>query len=112
MALEGRSVILREQRREDMPFMQDLRNDMETQAWSKSLPPDFTEVMYAKRFEEREFSYDPDFARFTIEQKETGERVAISATPAWNAAGLRRPASSSPKSSGGRAWHSMPRRSC
>ena len=75
MALEGRSVILREQRREDMPFMQDLRNDMETQAWSKSIPPDFTEVMYAKRFEEREFSYDPDFARFTIEQKETGERV-------------------------------------
>jgi RimJ/RimL family protein N-acetyltransferase len=52
-----------------------LRNDTETQAWNKSLPPDFTEVMYTKRFEAREFSYDPDEARFTIVHRETAQPV-------------------------------------
>ncbi len=75
MPLEGELVILREQHREDLPFLRALRNDMETQAWSRSLPPDFTEVMYTKRFEAREFSYDPDEARFTIVQRETGQPV-------------------------------------
>lgn len=75
MPLEGEFVVLREQQREDLPFLLALRNNMETQAWSKSLPPDYTDVMYAKRFEAREFSYDPDEARFTIVHKETGQRV-------------------------------------
>ncbi len=75
MPLEGKRVILREQRREDLPFLQELQNDMEVQAWSKALPPDYTDVMYIKRFEAREFSYDPDEARFVIIDKETGERV-------------------------------------
>jgi RimJ/RimL family protein N-acetyltransferase len=73
MPLEGELVILREERREDLPFLVELRNDMETQAWSKSLPPDYTDVMYVKRFEGREFSYDPDMGRFVIVHKETGE---------------------------------------
>jgi RimJ/RimL family protein N-acetyltransferase len=75
MPLEGKLVILREERREDLEMLRDLRNDMETQAWSKSLPPDYTEPMYVKRFEAREFSFDPRDARFTVIHKETGERV-------------------------------------
>jgi ribosomal-protein-alanine N-acetyltransferase len=73
MPLEGQVVILREERREDLPLLIDLRNDMETQAWSKSLPPDYTEPMYVKRFEAREFSYDPTEGRFAIVHKGTGE---------------------------------------
>jgi RimJ/RimL family protein N-acetyltransferase len=73
MPLEGRLVILREQRAEDQRFLVDLRNDMETQAWSKALPPDYTEEMYQKRFQAREFSYDRDEGRFTIVHKESGE---------------------------------------
>jgi len=75
MPLEGKLVILREERREDLGLLRDLRNDMQTQAWSKSLPPDYTEPMYVKRFEAREFSFDPRDARFTVIYKETGERV-------------------------------------
>jgi RimJ/RimL family protein N-acetyltransferase len=75
MPLEGHLVILREERREDLDLLRELRNNMDTQAWSKSLPPDFTEPMYVKRFEAREFSYDPDEGRFIIVYKETGEWV-------------------------------------
>jgi RimJ/RimL family protein N-acetyltransferase len=75
MPLEGELVLLREEQRGDLEFLKDLRNDMETQAWSKSLPPDFTEPMYVRRFESREFSFDPTEGRFTIVHKETGERV-------------------------------------
>jgi RimJ/RimL family protein N-acetyltransferase len=75
MPLEGDLVILREEQREDLGFFRALRNDLETQAWSKTLPPDYTEPMYAKRFEAREFSYDPREARFTIVHKKTGERA-------------------------------------
>jgi RimJ/RimL family protein N-acetyltransferase len=77
MSLEGELVILREERREDLPLFVELRNDMETQAWSKSLPPDYTEEMYVKRFEGREFSYDPDQGRFVIVHKETGEMAGL-----------------------------------
>lgn len=73
MPLEGKLVILREQRREDLAFLMSLQNDMQTQAWSKSLPPDYTDVMYARRYEAREFSYDPEEARFVIVHNESGE---------------------------------------
>lgn len=46
MPLEGELVILREERPEDMNLQVELRNDLETQAWSKTLPPDYTESMY------------------------------------------------------------------
>ena len=75
MPLEGKLVILREEQRDDMDFLRALRNDLETQAWSKTLPPDYTEVMFAKRFEEREFSFDPLLGKFIIVHKETGERA-------------------------------------
>jgi RimJ/RimL family protein N-acetyltransferase len=77
MPLEGEVVYLREQRREDLPGLVALRNDMDTQAWSKSLPPDYTDVMYAKRYEAREFSYDRSEGQFSIVHKETGAWVGF-----------------------------------
>lgn len=73
MPLEGELVILREERPEDMNLLVELRNDLETQAWSKTLPPDYTESMYLKRFEKREFSFSPEEGRFIIESKEAHE---------------------------------------
>jgi RimJ/RimL family protein N-acetyltransferase len=75
MGLHGESVILREERPDDMVLLTELRNDLATQAWSKTLPPDFTEAMHTKRFDGREFSYDRSDGRFVIESKETGEAI-------------------------------------
>jgi [ribosomal protein S5]-alanine N-acetyltransferase len=75
MALEGRLVSLREEREKDLPFLLMLRNDLETQAWSKSLPLDFTLPMYHKRFHDREFSFDRKDGRFMIDYRDTGETV-------------------------------------
>jgi len=72
MALEGKLVILREERREDQRLFADLRNDLDTQARSRSLPPDYTEEMHIKRFEAREFSYERDSARLAIVEKASG----------------------------------------
>lgn len=77
MALEGTLTRLREERADDLPFLLGLRNDLETQAWSKTLPPDYTEPMYQKRFQSREFSFDRDDGRFLIEHRESGERAGI-----------------------------------
>lgn len=77
MPLEGKLVILREQRREDLSLLVAMRNDMSTQAWSKALPPDYTEPMYAKRFEAREFSYEPTAAHFSIEHRQSGKWVGF-----------------------------------
>ena len=89
MPLEGKLVILREERPEDMKFLVGLRNDLETQAWSKTLPPDYTEQMYLKRFEGREFSFERDDGRFIIASRETGEPIGtINYTglrPRWSA---------------------------
>jgi len=73
MSLEGEIVILREEHLEDMPFLVGLRNDLETQAWSKTLPPDYTEAMYQKRFESHEFSFERSDGRFIIVHKESEE---------------------------------------
>ncbi len=75
MALHGKQVRLREQRPDDLPFLVALRNDLETQAWSKTLPPDYTERMFTQQFEQREFSYDRDDGRFIIEHQESGEMI-------------------------------------
>jgi [ribosomal protein S5]-alanine N-acetyltransferase len=89
MGLEGELVILREEREEDILFLAGLRNDLETQAWSKTLPPDYTEVMYRKRYEEREFSYDRNDGRFIIEVKKTQEKGGtvsyVWLEPRWSA---------------------------
>src|SRR5574341_1148738 len=73
MGLEGKLVILREERPEDMPLLAALRNDLETQAWSKTLPPDYTHEMLLKRLQAREFSYDRTDGRFIIGTKQGGE---------------------------------------
>jgi RimJ/RimL family protein N-acetyltransferase len=73
MPLEGKLTRLREEREEDMPFLLDLRNNLETQGFTKSLPTDYTLPMYMKRFQSREFSFDRHDARFVIEHKESGE---------------------------------------
>ena len=90
MPLEGELVILREEQPEDMPLLTALRNDLETQAWSKTLPPDYTENMYLKRFQTREYSYDPQEGRFIMISRESGEFAGtISYTglePRWSAA--------------------------
>ncbi len=75
MALQGTNVILREQKPEDMQFLVDLRNNLETQAWSKTLPPDYTERMFLTQFEQRQFSYVRDDGRFLIENKASGEKI-------------------------------------
>ena len=88
MPLEGKLVILREERSEDMKFLATLRNDLETQAWSKTLPPDYTEAMLMKRFESREFSFDRNDGRFIITSKRTGECAGTfgyySLRPRWS----------------------------
>jgi RimJ/RimL family protein N-acetyltransferase len=71
--MEGELVLLREERLEDMPNFVALQNDLDTQGWGKTLPPDYTINMYVKRFEGREFSYDPKEARFVIVSKESEE---------------------------------------
>ena len=89
MPLEGELVCLREERPEDMKPLAALRNDLETQAWSKTLPPDYTEAMLQKRFQAREFSFDREDGRFIIESKDSHEFAGtVSYTglrPRWSA---------------------------
>jgi len=89
VALEGERTVLREEREEDIQPLAALRNDLETQAWSKTLPPDYTEAMYMQRYRDREFSYDRFDGRFIIVSKETGDFAGtISYTglqPRWSA---------------------------
>jgi RimJ/RimL family protein N-acetyltransferase len=89
VALEGERTVLREEREEDVKPLAALRNDLETQAWSKTLPPDYTEAMYMRRYQDREFSYDRTDGRFIIMSKETGDFAGtISYTglqPRWSA---------------------------
>ncbi|MFC2078169.1 GNAT family N-acetyltransferase [Candidatus Bipolaricaulota bacterium] len=73
MALEGRLVVLREERKEDQKLFTELRNDLETQGWNTALPPTYTESMYLKRFDAMEFSYERESARFSVDRKESGE---------------------------------------
>ena len=77
MAIEGTRVRLREERTDDIDFVTSLRNDLDTQAWPQSLPPHYTREMMAKRYEAREFSFEPTEGRFIIEAKETGDRVGF-----------------------------------
>ena len=77
MAIEGTKVRLREERLDDVDFLAALRNDLDTQAWPKSLPPHYTREMLAKRYEAREFSFNPDEGRFIVEEIETGDRVGF-----------------------------------
>jgi RimJ/RimL family protein N-acetyltransferase len=73
MPLEGKLTILREERQEDMPLLLDLRNNLETQGFTKSLPTDYTLPMYTKRFKGREFTFDRNDGRFVIVHKDSDE---------------------------------------
>lgn len=73
MPLENEIVLLREEREEDLPLLVALRNDLDTQAWSLTLPTDFTLDMYRKRYQAREFSYERTDGRFIIVHKPSGK---------------------------------------
>jgi RimJ/RimL family protein N-acetyltransferase len=77
MAIEGIGVRLREERASDIDFVAALRNDIDTQARPKTLPPHYTREMMTKRYEAREFSFDPDDGRFIIEAKDASEPVGF-----------------------------------
>lgn len=76
MALEGDRIRLRELRGDDdYALLVDLRNDLDTQGWSRTLPPDFTVGMYRRRFDSREYSTSRDLAIFIIEERRTDRAV-------------------------------------
>ncbi len=77
MPLEGKLVILREERREDQKLFAALRNDLDTQAWAKALPPDYTEEMHVKRFEGLELAFERTSARLVIEEKVSGHAAGF-----------------------------------
>ncbi len=67
MPLVGERVRLREVRPEDFPLLVSIRNDVDTQGWSRTLPPDYTLEMIEKRYGGRDFEYRRDSAMFMIE---------------------------------------------
>jgi RimJ/RimL family protein N-acetyltransferase len=67
MPLIGNKVRLREVRESDLPVLLALRNHLETQGWSQTLPPDYTLNMYQKQYDEGVFSTKRRRARFVIE---------------------------------------------
>ena len=73
MPLEGELVRLREVREADLGMFAELRNDLETQAWSRTLPPDYTLEMIRRRYWDRDFSYRRNEAVFVVEVKETSD---------------------------------------
>lgn len=77
MPIDGDGVRLREVRPTDFQMLVDLRNDLETQAWSRALPPDYTLEMIEKRYGGREFEYKRDSAMFMIETVGDAETVGF-----------------------------------
>lgn len=75
MPIEGERIRLRELRRDDYQLLVDLRNDLDTQGWSRTLPPDFTLGMYERRFDAREYSTTRDWAIFIVEERASGVAV-------------------------------------
>lgn len=77
MPLEGDIVRLREVRESDLEMLARLRNGLATQAWSRTLPPDFTTEMIRRRYWDRDFSFRRDHALFVIEMKDSGEAAGM-----------------------------------
>lgn len=75
MPLVGERVRLRELRESDYDMMVALRNDLVTQGWSRTLPPDYTLGMYEKRYAARQFSFRRSDATFVIEEIENGRAI-------------------------------------
>jgi RimJ/RimL family protein N-acetyltransferase len=70
--LDGDMIRLREVREPDLDMFVRLRNDLATQAWSRTLPPDYTVEMIRRRYWDRDFSYRRDHGIFVIELKDGG----------------------------------------
>ncbi len=79
MALEGSTIRLREIRSADLDYLVSLRNDLETQAWSRTLPPDTTRQMYERRYLDRTFSIHRDSAAFAIAELGSDDIVGYAA---------------------------------
>lgn len=77
MPLDGERVRLREVRESDLDVFVRLRNDLATQAWSRTLPPDYTREMIRRRYWEREFSYRRDHGIFIIEARDGDEAIGM-----------------------------------
>lgn len=77
MPLEGEITRLREVRETDLEMFARLRNDLATQAWSRTLPPDYTLEMVRRRYWDRDFSYRRDHGIFVVEMIDTGEVVGM-----------------------------------
>ena len=75
MPLSGEKVRLREVRESDLPALLALRNDLDTQGWSQTLPPDYTLKTYQKQYDEAEFKTKRFRARFVIETIDTEEVI-------------------------------------
>lgn len=73
MALVGERVALRELRDADLPLLVEMRNDLDTQGWSRTLPPDYTLEMIRKRYADKTFEYRRDSAYFVVEDRASGE---------------------------------------
>ena len=68
---------LREVRATDFPTLVELRNDLDTQGWSRTLPPDYTLEMIEKRYGGRDFEFRRDSAMFMIEVVEDAETIGF-----------------------------------
>jgi RimJ/RimL family protein N-acetyltransferase len=77
MPLVGELVRLREVRPDDFPLLVAIRNDVDTQGWSRTLPPDYTLEMIEKRYGGRDFEYRRDSAMFMIETLEEETTVGF-----------------------------------
>lgn len=75
MALDGELVRLREVREADLDMFVRLRNDLATQAWSRTLPTDYTREMVRRRYLDREFEYRRSDGIFVIESVADGEAI-------------------------------------
>ena len=75
MALVGERVALRELRDADLPLLVEMRNDLATQGWSRTLPPDYTLEMIRSRYAGKTFEYRRDSAYFVVEDRGSGEAM-------------------------------------
>jgi RimJ/RimL family protein N-acetyltransferase len=75
--IEGSVCRLRELREEDLQLLADLRDDLVTQAWSRTLPTDYTVEMMRRRYWDRDFSYHPESGMFIIEDRESEETAGF-----------------------------------
>lgn len=75
--LDGPGIRLRELGEGDLQLIADLRNDLDTQAWSRTLPPQYTLEMMRRKYLDRDFSYKPDSAMLIIEEKDSAEAIGF-----------------------------------